>query len=116
MKAGKSAIPGKSGTAARQVKPTIRESEGDWITTNHWIQIGLLRSQVKALTRIGKRYLISKSPCASAARLLISLALLNEDETESKLHALASYMKAEDFLTLGKYCEGVMRAKERSRK
>ena len=116
MKARTSAIPGKAGTAARTVKPTIRESEGDWITTNHWIQIGLLRSQVKALTLLGKRWSNSKSPCATAARLLISIGLLNEDETELKLNALISYMQAEGFGTLGKYCDGVMRAKEQSLK
>jgi hypothetical protein len=107
--------PGKSATRPAKQKP-ILEHEGDMLTTNHWIQIGLLRSQVKALTRLGKRWSTSKSPCASAARILISLGLLNEDETESKLLAVGDYMKAEGFHTLGMYCEGVMRAKERAAK
>jgi hypothetical protein len=67
---------------------------------------------MKALTRIGKTCSTSTSPCATAARLLISIGLLNEADTISKSNAIVRYMKAEDFTTFGTYCEGVMRARE----
>jgi hypothetical protein len=88
----------------------IMESEGDWITGNYWIQIGLTNSQVRAITRLGKRWSIRGSPCATMARYLISLGLLNLEETQAKLVALARYIKAEGFHSLGHYCDHVMRA------
>jgi hypothetical protein len=91
----------------------VLEYAGDMLTGNHWIQIGLTRSQVRAITRLGKRWSIRKSPCATMARHLISLSLLNLAETEAKLEALTRYIKAEGFLSLGKYCNHVMRAQER---
>jgi len=71
---------------------------------------------VKALTRLGKSWTNSTSPCATAARFLICLGLLNEDETESKLDALFHYIKAEGFRTLGVYCDDMMRLKRQSSK
>ena len=91
----------------------VLEYAGDMITGNHWIQIGLTRSQVRAITRLGKRWDIGKSPCATMARHLISLSLLNLPETEAKLVALTRYIKAEGFLSLGCYCDHLMRAQER---
>jgi hypothetical protein len=96
--------------ALRQGK--ILERDGDWISGNHWIQIGLTKSQVRAITRLGKRWTIKKSPCATMARYLISLGLLNLEETHAKLVALTRYIEAEGFLTLGCYCDHVMRAQE----
>ena len=90
----------------------VLEHAGDMITGNHWIQIGLTRSQVRAITRLGKRWSIQKSPCATMARHLISLALLNLAETEAKLEALTRYIEAEGFHSLGTYCDDVMRAQE----
>ena len=90
----------------------VLESEGDWITGNHWIQVGLTRSQVRAITRLGKRWSVKKSPCATMARYLISLGLLNLDETQAKLEALTRYINAEGFSSLGHYCDHVMRAQE----
>jgi hypothetical protein len=97
--------------AARPVQ--VLESSGDIITGNHWIQVGLTRSQVRAITRLGKRWSIQKSPCATMARYLISLGLLNLDETQTKLEVLTRYIKAEGFHSLGYYCDRVMRAQER---
>ena len=89
------------------------ECDGDMIATNHWIQIGLTRVQVRAITRLGKRWSIPKSPCATMARRLISLSLLNLEETQAKLVALTKYIEAEGFHSLGCYCDRVMRAQER---
>jgi hypothetical protein len=47
------------------------------------------------------------------ARHLISLGLLNLEETQEKLVALTKYMEAEGFSSLGEYCDQVMRAQER---
>jgi hypothetical protein len=89
------------------------ESSGDWITGNYWIQIGLTNSQVRAITRLGKRWSIRERPCATMAKYLISLALLNPKETEAKLAALVRYIEAEGFNSLGCYCDDVMRAQEK---
>jgi hypothetical protein len=91
----------------------VLEHNGDWFMGNYWIQIGLTNSQVRAITRLGKRWKIGKSPCATMARYLISLSLLNLEETQAKLEALWRYIEAEDFPSLGSYCERVMRAQER---
>jgi hypothetical protein len=91
----------------------ILESEGDWIMGNYWIQIGLTNSQVRAITRLGKCWSVRKSPCATMARYLISLSLLNLEETQAKLGALTRYIEAEGFNSLGMYCDHVMRAQER---
>ena len=112
---GRGVNKSKSGTGRKQRRPII-ESEGDWVTANCWIKIGLTKLQVKTLTRLGREWSNSTSPCATAARLLISLGLLNIGETESKLDSLFRYMKAEGFMTLGCYCEGAMRATALSRK
>ena len=88
----------------------VLECEGDCITGNYWIQIGLTKSQVRAITRLGKSWSIRGSPCATMARYLISLGLLNMEETQAKLVALARYIKAEGFQSLGHYCDHVMRA------
>ena len=90
-----------------------RESASDWITGNYWIQIGLTKSQVRAITRLGKRWRIPKSPCATMARYLISLSLLNVEETFAKLEALTRYIEAEGFHSLGTYCDDVMKTQER---
>jgi hypothetical protein len=50
------------------------------------------------------------------ARYLISLGLLNLEETQAKLVALTRYIDTEGFNSLGKYCDHVMRAQERSQK
>ena len=104
--------PGASARSRRAERHPIREYCGDWVTGNYWIKIGLTRNQVKALTRLGKNCSTSESPCAAAALLLISLGLLNEDDTISKSDAVVRYMKAEGFTTFGEYCQGAMRAKE----
>ena len=91
----------------------ILEVADDMIATNCYIKIGLTRSQVRAITRLGKRWSIQKSPCATMARHLISLSLLNLAETEAKLEALTRYIEAEGFHSLGTYCDDVMRAQER---
>ena len=91
----------------------ILECEGDWITGNYWIQIGLTNSQVRAITRLGKRWSIRKSPCATMARYLISVSLLNMEAAETKLEALVKYMEDEGFPTLGMYCDRVMQMRER---
>lgn len=103
------------GTLAKKAvrRAQIMESASDWITGNYWIQIGLTKSQVRAITRMGKRWSIQKSPCATMARYLISLSLLNLKDTEAKLGALTKYIEAEGFSSLGCYCEDVMRAQER---
>ncbi|GEM_PF-2814370 len=103
-------------TTRRQQPKLIEEPSGDLARANYWVKVGLLQSQVKALTRLGKRWTNSKSPCTQAARLLISLGLLNEADTEAKLRVLANYMESEGFQTLGQYCAGPMRAKELLRK
>jgi hypothetical protein len=105
----------KSASNSLKQKP-IREEDSDYITTNYYIKIGLTRGEVKALTRLGKSWTNSTSPCATAARFLICLGLLNEDETESKLDALFHYIKAEGFRTLGVYCDDMMRLKRQSSK
>ena len=91
----------------------VLESSSDWITGNYWIQVGLTQSQVRAITRLGKRWSIQKSPCATMARYLISLGLLNLGQTQTKLEALTRYIKAEGFNSLGRYCDHVMRTQER---
>ena len=88
----------------------VLECEGDCITGNYWIQIGLTKSQVRAITGMGKRWSIRGSPCATMARHLISLALLNLEDTEAKLKVLVRYIEAEGFNSLGCYCDHVMRA------
>jgi hypothetical protein len=88
----------------------ILEYAGDEITGNYWIQIGLTNSQVRAITHLGKRWSFRGSPCATMARYLISLSLLNLEETQAKLVALTRYIKAEGFNSLGKYCDHVMQA------
>jgi hypothetical protein len=88
------------------------ECDGDMIATNHWIQIGLTRSQVRAITLLGKRWSIRKSPCATMARYLIALPLLNLEETQAKLVALTKYIEAEGFHSLACYCDHVMQAQE----
>jgi hypothetical protein len=105
----------KPKTLARKAaqRNQVLECEGDMLTGNHWIQVGLTRSQVRAITRLGKRWSIQKSPCATMARHLISLGLLNLEETQEKLVALTKYMEAEGFSSLGEYCDQVMRAQER---
>src|ERR1035441_4235198 len=90
----------------------VLESSGDWITGNHWIQVGLTQNQVRAITRLGKRWSIQKSPCATMARYLISLGLLNLGQTQTKLETLTRYIEAEGFNSLGKYCDHVMRTQE----
>ena len=47
------------------------------------------------------------------ARHLISLGLLNLEETQTKLVALTKYMEVEGFNSLGVYCDQVMRTQER---
>jgi hypothetical protein len=49
------------------------------------------------------------------ARHLISLGLLNLEETNAKLAALLKYIEAEGFNTLGCYCDHVMRTQERAK-
>jgi hypothetical protein len=83
----------------------IMEESSDWITANYYVKIGLTRSQVKALTLFGKRWGCRKSPCAAMARYLVSLALIHQEDTEAKLAALLKYIEAEDFGTLGQYCD-----------
>ena len=104
----------KPKTLARKAaqRNQVLECAGDMLTTNHWIQVGLTRSQVRAITRLGKRWSIPNSPCATMARHLISLGLLNLEETQAKLGALTRYMKAEGFNSLGVYCDQVMRTQE----
>ena len=105
--------PARRTLAKKTARPVqVLESDGDWITGNYWIQIGLTKSQVRAITRLGKGWNIKKSPCASMARYLISLSLLNLEETQAKLEALTKYIKAEGFNSLGKYCDDVMWAQE----
>jgi hypothetical protein len=87
----------------------IQEWAGDLIGTCYWIKIGLNRDVVRALTDLGKRWGISKSPCSEMARYLISLSVLNLGETEAKLLALTRYMEAEGFNSLGSYCWDAMR-------
>ena len=117
MKKSASPKPARRTLAKKTARPVqVLESDGDWITGNYWIQIGLTKSQVRAITRLGKGWNIKKSPCASMARYLISLSLLNLEETQAKLVALTRYMKAEGFLTLGKYCDQMMRMQERAAK
>ena len=106
--------PAHSKRAKKGVQPIqVLESSGDDVTGNHWIQVGLTRSQVRAITRLGKRWSCQRSPCATMARYLISLGLLNLDDTHAKLQALTRYIKAEGFITLGHYCDQVMRTQER---
>lgn len=108
-------------TCGRKTPKKTLEYASDWITPNHWIQIGLTRSQVRAITRLGKRWRrleaagddLRNRPCATMARYLISLALLNPEETQTKLEYLTRYMAAEGFNTLGVYCDHVMRAQEK---
>src|ERR1039457_455267 len=102
----------KPKTLARKAaqRNQVLECAGDMLTGNHWIQVGLTRSQVRAITRLGKRWSIRNAPCATMARHLISLGLLNLAETEAKLEALTRYIKAEGFLSLGCYCDHVMRS------
>ena len=97
----------------RRAPEKARESVGDWITGNYWIQLGLTKSQVRAITRLGKRYRITQSPCATMVRYLISLSLLNVEETQAKLESLCRYIEAEGFSSLGCYCDDVMRKQER---
>ena len=91
----------------------VLECEGDCITGNYWIQIGLTKSQVRAITRLGKSWSIRGSPCATMARYLISLCLLNLEDTQAKLVALTRYIKAEGFHSLGHYCDHVVQTQER---
>ena len=91
----------------------ILEVADDMIATNCYIKIGLTRSQVRAITRLGKRWSIRESPCATMARYLISLSLLDLEGTQAKLVALVRYIEAEGFHTLGHYCDHVMRRQER---
>ena len=106
--------PARRTLAKKTARPVqVLESDGDWITGNYWIKIGLTNSQVRAITRLGKRWTIRNSLCATMARYLISLSLLNLDETQAKLVALTRYIKAEGFNSLGCYCDDVMRAQER---
>lgn len=100
----------KTHRAKSKVKrQTILERSGDWIVTNHWIQVGLTRAQVKLLTNLGKTWSLSKRPCAGMARHLIALALLDLEGTNARLRKLAQYLDAEGFNSLGLYCEGAMR-------
>jgi hypothetical protein len=110
----KTKAPGKTVHRTLAKKASRRcqnlECAGDDITGNYWIQIGLTNSQVRAITHLGKRWSIRGSPCATIARFLISLGLLNLEETQAKLVALTRYIKAEGFQSLGYYCDHVMRA------
>jgi hypothetical protein len=47
------------------------------------------------------------------ARYLISLSLLDLEDTQAKLVALTRYIEAEGFNTLGCYCDDAMRRQER---
>jgi len=114
MKKNAPSKPARRTLAKKTARPVqVLESQGDWVTGNCWIKIGLTNSQVRAITRLGKRWTIRNSPCATMARYLISLSLLNLDETQAKLVALTRYIEAEGFQTLGTYCDHVMRAQER---
>jgi hypothetical protein len=97
----------------RRAPEKALEYSGDWVCGNYWVKVGLTNSQVRAITRLGKRWSIRKAPCATMARYLISLALLNPEETQSKLEALTKYVEAEGFNSLGSYCDRVMRAQEK---
>jgi hypothetical protein len=106
--------PSKTRVAKKRSKPIARkqpilESSGDDIEADFWIKVGLTISQVKVLTRLGKRWNARHAPCATMARHLISMALLNLGDTESRLSSLLKYIEAEGFLTLGTYCERTMR-------
>jgi ribulose kinase len=106
--------PARRTLAKKTARPVqVLESAGDWITGDYWIKIGLTNSQVRAITRLGKRWNFRESPCATMARYLISLSLLNLEETQAKLVALTRYIEAEGFHSLGTYCDDVMRAQER---
>jgi hypothetical protein len=100
-------------TYQRKAPAKALEYAGDWITGNYWIRIGLTNRQVRAITRLGKRWRFRKAPCATMARYLVSLALLSAKETQAKLEALTRYMEAEGFNSLGKYCDDVMLAQEK---
>ena len=103
MKRGKS-------TATPTEQNPILEQESDWITANYYIKIGLTRTQVKALTRLGKRFLKCKSPCAQAARFLITIGLLAPKEAELRFATVLSQMQAGDFCSLGMFAESIMDA------
>jgi hypothetical protein len=106
--------PGKqiSKTIPRKRLESIAESSGDWVACNYWVKIGLTRDVAKALTRLGKHWFVRKSPCAEMARHLVSLAIINEEDTQNKLRAALKYAQAEGFTTFGMYCDGVMRARQ----
>ena len=106
-------MKGVKKTCERKAPEKALECDGDWITGNYWIQVGLTNSQVRAITRLGKRWRVRKAPCATMARYLISLALLNPEDTQAKLEALTKYIEAEGFNSLGSYCDDVMRAQEK---
>ena len=112
MKTSKSTIPGKAGKAPLQLGPHIREWVGDW-SSRYWIQIGLTKRQLKALTRLGKVWSHSSDPGGTAAAVLILLGLLHQDDAKSKLRSVLNYIKAEGFTTLESYCDDVIRAKAR---
>ncbi len=113
MKKNKLARESKTQARKAAQRNHALECAGDMLTGNYWIQVGLTNSQVRAITRLGKRWSIPNAPCATLARHLISLGLLNLEETQAKLVALTKYMKAEGFHSLGVYCDQVMRTRER---
>ncbi len=76
----------------------ISEYASNLIYSNQWIKIGLSRAESAILTRLGKDYGLAKSPCASAARLLIRYALVNLPALERSSVAIKKYCEAEGLL------------------
>ena len=104
---------GKSATKPTEQQP-IREEARDWITGNYYIKIGLPRSQVKALTQLGKRFFRGSSPCAQAARFLITIGMLDPKEAELRFATVLSQMQAGEFHSLGNFWESMMHTKPSS--
>lgn len=77
------------------------EYAGSWVSTNYWLKIGLSKSQLALITKLGKQYRIKDKPAAQCARILIMLALANLEATEHTWRVIGAYAEAEG-LTLEK--------------
>lgn len=88
MKAARrQARPARQVPTAPDRKLPPLESAGDWIRSNQWVGVGLSRAQVKILSLLGQHWRFKEAPTATAARMLLCVALDDLPRMERRLAA-----------------------------
>lgn len=86
------------------------EHSGDWVTQNFWVKIGLTKAQLKLLGLIARKYRFKNSPTATAARMLVSVALADHARSTQLIDHFISRSGFYGHLSCGNHFEAYARA------